>query len=40
MLQIHNGVCFKKMEISDRINGIYRIRLNPVCPENPVRRFD
>ncbi|MCD4798904.1 MAG: hypothetical protein K8R19_07845 [Methanosarcinales archaeon] len=40
MLQIHNGVCFKKMEISDRINGIDRIRPNPVYPENPVRRFD
>jgi len=37
MLQIHNGVCFKKMEIGDRID---RIRSNPVNPVNPVNRFD
>jgi hypothetical protein len=40
MLQIHNGVCFKKMEITDRIYRIDRIRSNPVNPVNPVNRFD
>ena len=34
MLQIHNGVGFKKMEIGDRIYRIDRIR------SNPVNRFD
>ena len=37
MLQKHNGVCFKKMEIADRINRINRIRSNPVYTVNPVK---
>ena len=31
---------YKKMEISDWINRIGRIRSNPVYPVNPVKRFD
>ncbi len=31
---------FKKIEISDRIIRIDRIRSNPVYPVNPVKRFD
>jgi len=31
---------FRKMEISDMINWIDRIRSNPEYPVNPIRRFD
>jgi len=33
-------VHLNKMEISDRINRIDRIRFNPVYPVNTVKRFD
>jgi hypothetical protein len=39
-LFLEPGRILKKMKIPDRINMIYRIRINPVYPVNPVKRFD
>jgi hypothetical protein len=37
---ISRDLLIKKMENSDRIYRIDRIRSNPVNPVNPVKRFD